>query len=137
MASLFVHYADGCDATIVTLEKLLASFESRRRTLIRSADVGESGTIRVNTASGYHLTQKAVLDALNLRDLRRKPVKKKTKSPTSTTVAYRESAADIRRLIELAPARSITRKKLNKNRQTRRQRQLNRMAAKVARQIFF
>lgn len=99
LATLFVNDGEKCDATVVNLEKLLAFFESRGRTLIRSADVKESGTIRVNTSRGFHLTQKTVMDALHLRDLRRKPVKTKGNSPTAAIMAYREPAADIRRLI--------------------------------------
>ena len=102
-----------------------------------SFSMAADGTIGVNTSSGCHLTQETVLETLHLRILRRKPVKTKGNSPTASTVAYREPAADIWRLIELGPARSITRKKVYHNRQARRERQLNRIAARIARQIVF
>lgn len=57
--------------TVPTVEELVNNFNGRSRALVNSADVEDSGTIRVRTTNGTNLTSEAVLAALQERDRRR------------------------------------------------------------------
>ena len=116
----------------MTLQTLLKSFKNRGRTQIRYVDVKESGTIHVNKVGGCHLTQQAVLETLGLRDQRRKAMKKGQSFAKELSAAYEESAADIRRLVELAPSHAVTRNKLKHSREERRKRHLQRLNVRIA-----
>jgi len=78
----------------------------------------------VNTQAGAHLTSGAVLDALLKRGVRREELAKGGVGTANILrLDYKESAADIRRLVSLAPQRTIQRSMLYSSRSYRRMRQ--------------
>lgn len=56
--------------TVVSLADFLKLYLGENRTLLRNADVGEAGMVRIVSRSGANLTSEAVLDALKLREER-------------------------------------------------------------------
>jgi len=102
-----------------TLTSVIESpFNGNRRSLLRSATVPESGTIRISATSGAHLTSDAVLTALQERAERRAAAS----SGTSRELREErfETASEKRHLGELAGERTIRKQKLDRTRCTRR-----------------
>lgn len=56
------------EGQILELLRLLKSFKTLNRSVIRDADLEEECGIRVNTIQGTHVASSAVLDAFRIRD---------------------------------------------------------------------
>ena len=102
----------------LSLEVLIQSFRNRSRSLLRDVDVGESGTVRISTASGAHLTADAVIEALLTRKKRRE-MRREVHEELSDV---RDTPAELRRLLEIRPERVARRLRLNGSREHRRER---------------
>ncbi|PXF42977.1 hypothetical protein BWQ96_07281 [Gracilariopsis chorda] len=88
------------------LEEIMKSFDSQSRALAGGgATVLESGTVKINTKYGGHVTASAVLDVLMERKRRRNEP---------------ETEAEVRHLKSLASERAVRRLCLNETREARR-----------------
>lgn len=116
----------------VTLSYLMTSFSSQDRSLLRNADVEESGTIRINTRTGAHLTSEKVLQALKLRNELRHRLSIGPRIRNAEELRdYKEAKADIRHLIELAPEQVIRRRRLSETRKALRAGQTERATLRI------
>ena len=70
ICSLFKGNSAERDDGQVELKALWRSFARGGRSLLGDAQVEESGTVRIGTRTGSHLTSALVLDALQKRDER-------------------------------------------------------------------
>ena len=108
----------------VQLSDLLKAFTALHRSQLRDASVVEEGRIAIDTKSGVHITSEAVIGALRKRELQRRKQLSKAQQLSDEAAAerraYKEPAADIRRLVELSEERAYRRKHLRQSRDYRR-----------------
>ena len=123
----------------VQLSDLLKAFTARHRSLLRDASVDEEGGIAIDTKSGAHITSEIVIGALRKRELQRRKQLSKAQQLSDEAAAerraYKEPAADIRRLVELSDERAYRRKHLRQSREYRRLRQKTVAASKKPFQV--
>ena len=105
-----------------TADDLVTAYLKKGRSLLRKANVEESGTIRISTTKGAHLTSEVVLSALRERNERRQKSSKSSKT-TASEKDVKESAAARLRYAELADVRHEQRKGLRQTRNERHVRQ--------------
>ena len=108
--------------TLPSLDDLVKAYWRKGRSLLREANVEESGTIKISTTKGAHLTSEVVFQALRQRNERRQNKSKSSKA-TACEGDVKESAAAMRRYAELSDVRYEQRKRLRQTRNERRVRQ--------------
>ena len=113
---------DTATKDLPTVDDLVTAYLKKGRSLLREANVEESGTIRISTTKGAHATSEVVLSALCERNKRRQKSRKSSKTIASEK-DMKESAAARRRYAELAHVRHEQRKRLRHTRNERRVRQ--------------
>lgn len=106
----------------VTVAELMRSFDKSTRGLVFSAEVVETGTIRIDTSTGANLTSDTVLGALALREQRRRaPTTASGPSPfVRRGLKTRERCRVEDKDDTLQPARAPVRAQLNRTRADRR-----------------
>ena len=120
------------DVNDVTLDEVVKSFDKKSRTLLRSivTETSRSGTIKVITETGAHITSEACLEALKRsREVRRSTLEAASASSSSALKCrvaiangYTKSAAEVEHLIHIRAERKFRRLNLALRRRTRRAR---------------
>ena len=116
-----VHLFKAEDGMKVTVPMLMASFDKSTRGLIFGADVVDGGTVRIDTSAGVNLTSDTVIDALKLReDRRRQRVAGQGPSVFARRAAAKRKMSEAVDQNELEDsARKIRREELDSSRKTR------------------
>ena len=102
--------------------------------MLRDADVEEKGTVRIKTTTGCNLTSDAVLNALQLREDKRRRLNRKTSDIENIKRDYKEPKADVAHLLSLSSEREVRHKLLDESRSERRFNQKLRMKRKLLEQ---
>ena len=118
----------------VTLEMLLKSYARKARSLLRDADVEEKVTVRIKTTTGCNFTSDAVLNALQLRQDKRRRLNRNKSDIENIKGDYKEPKADVAHLLSLSSEREVRRKLLDESRSERRFNQKLRMKRKLLKQ---
>ncbi|KAI0556757.1 hypothetical protein FGB62_409g03 [Gracilaria domingensis] len=118
---LYMERRLGTRVDAVSVAQLLDRFSKHGRTLLRDSCVDNSGHIPIHTTAGSHITSENVLEALQMRKEDKQSGKRGggLKDSGNDKAAYKETAADIRRLIKLGPAREAKRCRLMATRRLR------------------